>query len=152
MPNPEAVDAEIIPKDPEMPESIVHKMYIRKADIIKYVETPGCIGCRCVFLGKSLQSHTSACRGRIEGDLGEGDQPESISRSLPDDGRGQKISSDNVGDVADQRESISRGFPDDDEKPVPAGIPQPHSKDLAGAVAKSEKKKVKWNLCVEIIN
>ena len=33
--NPEAADADIIPKDPEMSESIGRKMYIRKADIIK---------------------------------------------------------------------------------------------------------------------
>ena len=71
MPNPEAVDAEIIPKDPEMPESIVRKMYIRKADIVKCGETPGCIGCRCVALGKPFQSHTAACRERIEGHLRE---------------------------------------------------------------------------------
>ena len=71
MPNTEAVDAEIIPKDPEMPESILHKMYIRKADIIKYGETPGCMGCRCAVLGKPLQSHTSACRERIKGPLRE---------------------------------------------------------------------------------
>ena len=71
VPNPEAVDAEVIPKDPEMPESIVRKMYIRKADIIKHGETPGCNGCRCVALGKPLQSHTAACRERLEGLLRE---------------------------------------------------------------------------------
>ena len=67
--NSEAADAEIIPKDPEMPESIVRKMFIRKADIIKYGRTPGFTGCRCAVLGKPLQSHTSACRERIEGHL-----------------------------------------------------------------------------------
>ena len=36
LPNPEVSDAEVIPKDPEIPEAIVRKMYIRKADIIKY--------------------------------------------------------------------------------------------------------------------
>ena len=69
--NPEVVDAEIIPKDPEVLESIVRKMYIRMADIVKYGETPGCIGCRCVAVGKPLQSHTAACRERIEGHLRE---------------------------------------------------------------------------------
>ena len=71
VPNPEAVDAEVIPKDPEMPELIVRKMYIRKAGIIKHGETPGCNGCRCVALGKPLQSHTAACRERLEGLLRE---------------------------------------------------------------------------------
>ena len=46
-------------------------MYIRKTDIIKYGETPGCIGCQCVVLGKPLQSHTTECRERIEGHLRE---------------------------------------------------------------------------------
>ena len=74
MPNPDAADAEVIPKDPEVPEAIVRKMYIRKADIVKYGETPRCIGCRCAILGKPLQSYTSACRERIEGRLLETDE------------------------------------------------------------------------------
>ena len=36
-------------------------------------QTPGCIGCRCAVLGKPLQSHTAACRERIEGRLRETD-------------------------------------------------------------------------------
>ena len=74
VPNPEAADAEIITKDPEVSESIVRKMYARKADVVKYVETPGCIGCRCAVLGKPLQSHTAACRERIGGHLRETDE------------------------------------------------------------------------------
>ena len=71
MPNPDAAEAEVIPKDPELPESIVRKMYIRKTDIAEFGETPGCIGCRCAVLGKPLQSHTVVCRERIEGRLRE---------------------------------------------------------------------------------
>ena len=52
----------------------MRKMYIRKADIIKHGETPGCIGCRCVVLGKPLQSHTTMCQERIEGHLPEIDE------------------------------------------------------------------------------
>ena len=69
VPNAEAADAEVIPKDPAVPEAIVRMMYIRKTDIVKYGERPGCIGCRCVALGQPLQSHTTACRERIEGHL-----------------------------------------------------------------------------------
>ena len=69
VPNPEASDAEIIPTHPEIPEAIGRKMYIRNVDDVKYSETPGCIGCRCAILGKPLQSHTAACRERIEGHL-----------------------------------------------------------------------------------
>ena len=65
VPNPEVADAEVIPKDPEVPESIARRMYIRKADIVKYGETPGCLGCRCIALGKPSQSHTFVCRERI---------------------------------------------------------------------------------------
>ena len=61
-PNPDVSDAEVIPKDPEIPEAIVRKMKIRKTDITKYGETPGCISCRCVVLGKPLQSHATECR------------------------------------------------------------------------------------------
>ena len=71
MPNPDVADAEVIPKDPQAPEAIVRKMYIRKTDITKYGETHGCIGCRCVVLGKPLRSHTTECRERIEGHLRE---------------------------------------------------------------------------------
>ena len=74
MPNPDAAEAEVIPKDPEAPESMARRMYIRKRDIEKYGETPGCLGCRCVALNKPLQSHTAACRERIEGLLRETDE------------------------------------------------------------------------------
>ena len=54
VPSPKAADAEVIPKDPEIPEIVARRMYIRKADIMKYSETPGCVGCRCIVRGKSL--------------------------------------------------------------------------------------------------
>ena len=80
MPKPDAAEAEVVPKDPELPESIVRKMYIRKTDITEFRETPGCIGCRCAVLGKPLRSHTveriegrrkRKSRERIEGGLRE---------------------------------------------------------------------------------
>ena len=43
-PNPDAVEAEVVPRDPEVPESIARQMYIRKTDIIKFGEADGCIG------------------------------------------------------------------------------------------------------------
>ena len=73
LPNPDVADAEVIPKDPEIPEAIVRNMYIRKTDIIKFGETDGCIGCRTTMLGKPLQSHTPECRERIEARLRETD-------------------------------------------------------------------------------
>ena len=69
VPNAEAADAEVIPKGPEAPEAIVRRMYIRKADIEEFGETPGCAGCRCIALVKPLQSHTIVCRERIESRL-----------------------------------------------------------------------------------
>ena len=71
VPNPEAADAEVIPKDPEVPESVARRMHIRKADIMKYSETLGCVGCRNIVLGKPLQSHTAVRRERIEARLQE---------------------------------------------------------------------------------
>ena len=227
-----------------MPESIVRKIYIRKTDVAEFGETPGCIRCRCAVLGKPLQSHTVACRERIEGrlreteegrqrsskaddrvtealvreserimratsrddsertsrggeppsvvresttepapsaddgsrpppprqvqlastgrgggsaetrrsqrgkkravsgELKESDQRESISRRLPEETRGHKRASDRDREVEDQRESISRRLPDEDERPVPAGIPQPFSPDSAAAAMRSEKKRI----------
>ena len=61
VPNPDAVEAEVVPKDPEVPETIARRMYIRKTDIIKFGETDGCIGCRITMLGKPLQSHMPEC-------------------------------------------------------------------------------------------
>ena len=69
VPNPDAVEAEAVPKDPEVPESIARRMYIRKTDIVKFGETDCCIGRRTTMLGKPLQSHTPACRERIEAHL-----------------------------------------------------------------------------------
>ena len=71
VPNPDAAEAEVVHKDPEIPESIARRMYIRKTDIIKYDKTDGCIGCRTTMLGKPLQSYTQACRERIEAHLRE---------------------------------------------------------------------------------
>ena len=62
VPNPYAVEAEVVPKDPEVPDSIARRMYIRKTDIIKFGETDGCIGCRTTMMGTPLQSHTPECR------------------------------------------------------------------------------------------
>ena len=69
VPNPEAADALVIPKDPEIPEAVPRRLYIRNADIMKYGETPGYIGCKCIVRGKPLQSHGRACRERIEARL-----------------------------------------------------------------------------------
>ena len=59
----------MIPKEAEVPESIARRMYIRKTDIIRFGETDGCPGCRTTMLGKPPQSHTAACRERIETQL-----------------------------------------------------------------------------------
>ena len=72
--NAEVAEAEVIPEDPEVPEAVSRRMYIRKADIVKYGETPGCLGCRCIALGKPLQSHIAVCRHRIENCLRETDE------------------------------------------------------------------------------
>ena len=61
----------MIPRHPEVPEAVARRMYIRKGDIEKFGETPGCLGCRRIALGKPLQSHTAVCRDRIEGLLRE---------------------------------------------------------------------------------
>ena len=57
VPNPDAAEAEVVPKDPEIPESIARRMYIRKADIDVW-RNRWCLGCRNIMFGKFLQSHT----------------------------------------------------------------------------------------------
>ena len=74
LPNPDATEAEVVPGDPEVPESIARRMYIRKADVVRFGETDGCPGCRMTMLGKPLQSHTPACRERNEAQLRETDE------------------------------------------------------------------------------
>ena len=74
VPNLEAAEAEVVPRNPEIPESIARRMYIKKTDIEKFGETDGCLGCRNIMLGKPLQSHTQACRDRIEGHLRESEE------------------------------------------------------------------------------
>ena len=74
VPNPDAVEAEAIPRDPEVPEAVSRRMYIKKSDILKFGKTEGCIGCRNIMLGKPIQSHTAVCRERIESKLRETDE------------------------------------------------------------------------------
>ena len=69
LPDPVAVDAEVIPKDGETPKATVRIMYILKQDVEDYGPTPGCIGCRGVLPGKNLQSHTALCRERMESEI-----------------------------------------------------------------------------------
>ena len=80
--------------------------------------------------------------------ISEADQREALSRRLPDDNtdRGQKITSENDGDVEDQRESISRRLPDETDQPTPVGRPQPLTPDMVGTI---EKKKIIWRTDVE---
>ena len=63
------MEAEVVPRDPEVPDAIARRMYIRKTDSIKFGETGGCIGCRTTMMGKPLQSYTPECRERIEARL-----------------------------------------------------------------------------------
>ena len=97
---------------------------------------------------ETRRSHRGKKRA-VSGELGENDHRESISRRLPEETRGQKRSSEDGGEIADQRESISRRLPDSDEHPALVRTSQPISPEMAGAVSKSEKKKVKWNWDVE---
>ena len=60
VPNADATEAQVIPRDPEVPEAVARRMYFRKADITEFGETPGCLGCRCIALRKPLQLHTAA--------------------------------------------------------------------------------------------
>ena len=71
VPNPDTVEADVLPKDPEVPDAIARRMYIRKTDIIKFGETDGCIGCRITMLGNPLQSHTPECQMVMRGDNGQ---------------------------------------------------------------------------------
>jgi hypothetical protein len=43
----------------------IKRMMIRRSDVIKYGETPGCPGCRAVLEGRR-QKHTEACRKEME--------------------------------------------------------------------------------------
>ena len=43
----------------------IKRMMIRKADVIKYGETPGCPGCRAVLEGRR-QNHSEECRKEME--------------------------------------------------------------------------------------
>ena len=38
VPNPDAVEAGVVPKDPKVPESSARRMYIRKTDIVKFLD------------------------------------------------------------------------------------------------------------------
>ena len=42
------------------------RLYISKADIMKYGLTEGCLGCRCLAEGKRAQGHSEGCRARLE--------------------------------------------------------------------------------------
>ena len=63
VPNPDAVEAEVVPKDPEVPEAIARRMYIRKTDIIKFGENIWMHGVQdCNFGQISSVAHTRVPR------------------------------------------------------------------------------------------
>ena len=41
VPNPDAADADVVPRDSEMPVAVDRKMYIRKQDLVDHGVTPG---------------------------------------------------------------------------------------------------------------
>ena len=45
------------------------RLYINKADIMKYGLTEGCLGCRCLAEGKRAQGHSEGCRARLEAEI-----------------------------------------------------------------------------------
>ena len=69
VPDPGIAEGEVVPRDPEVPAPVARRMYISKKDIERFGRTPGCKGCESLALGKTLQSHTTACRERIEAQL-----------------------------------------------------------------------------------
>ena len=71
VPNPGVAEAEVVPRDSEIPESIARRMYMKRSDIMQLNDTDGFLGCKNIMLGKLLQAHTQACRERIEGCLRE---------------------------------------------------------------------------------
>ena len=73
LPDPEAHQADIIPKQAEDAPSITRRMYIRRTDVERFGPTPGCAGCRAALLNKTA-NHSAACRERIEGFLRETDE------------------------------------------------------------------------------
>ena len=45
------------------------RLYINKADIMKYRLTEGCLGCPCLAEGKRAQGHSEGCRARHEAEI-----------------------------------------------------------------------------------
>ena len=54
-------EAEAIGKD--------RRLYISKADIMKYGLTEGCLECRCLAEGKRAQGHSEGCRARLGAEI-----------------------------------------------------------------------------------
>jgi hypothetical protein len=51
---------------PPVLEPQARKMYVTKADVVKFGGTDGCHGCACIALGSSaVQPHSDECRTRI---------------------------------------------------------------------------------------
>ena len=45
------------------------RLYMNKADTMKYGLTEGCLGCRCLVEGKRAQGHSERCRVRLEAEI-----------------------------------------------------------------------------------
>ena len=54
VPNADATEAEVSPKDPEVPEAVARRMYIRKDDIEEFGETPGVLWVSVHLIGETL--------------------------------------------------------------------------------------------------
>ena len=70
------------------------RLYISKADLMKHGLTEGCLGCRCLAVGKRAQRHTEGCGIRLEAEFAKTEEGRvrlttAYLRGLPrDDGGG----------------------------------------------------------------
>ena len=63
-PNPEADMEDVIPKQSEDGTPVARRMYIRRADVERFGQTPGCVGCRDRIEG--LLQETEAGKKRVD--------------------------------------------------------------------------------------
>ena len=62
------------PQEPQAPEELTRRIYIKKTDVETYGKTPGCPGCESMGRGGKAKNHTETCRNRLEEEMKKTEQ------------------------------------------------------------------------------
>ena len=113
-------------------EAVPRRMYLKQADFTKHGYSAGCLGCRMLVTDGAKQSHSEACRKRMEALIGDQD-----SRAAAASARASKFVKKAIEQQVGGPSSSSSGA---------AAVPRAREEDVGGAVTGTEQpeKRQRW--------